>query len=463
MDTIKPDILVYRFPPPRQSVRSDRLSLFEPLELEYLYTALRKWRVTLIDGMADRRNIKRFIKRNSFNIIMLSGYLVHLDLLRELCAWIKVHCSPGTFVFLGGPQAEVTPSLLNFDHVDGVIVSSDTAIIRGIVSDIAAGRDFKTNRGLAYRDQDALVINSAPAFDPDSLPMPERVLFNAKPHRYFNMFFRPCASIKTSYGCQGLCTYCFCRKMNGGRFSCRSMSLVMDELQSINSKAVFILDDNFLSSLSRVREFISEIRERSIEKNFIIYGTSDFVVRHPQLMQELRNVGVRWILIGFEYLSSRRLKELGKRASSDDNIRALVVCRECDIEVTALFMIDPDWTHAEFDELETFVKKHRIFFATYSTKTVFPGADDAEGVYGCPVDSGIKWWRYDLLRVHERPVGMSLHMFYFRMFRLYLLPVFCSRNARSLFSYAGVLPALRLIFLSIITGIEFLVKLVRYP
>lgn len=463
MTTFEPNILAYRFPPPRQSVRSDRISLFEPLELEYLYTALQEWQITPIDGMADRRNINRFIKKNSFNIILLSGYLVHLDMIRDLCAWIKSNCPPQTFVFVGGPQAEVTPALLNFDHVDGVIISSDTAIIRDIVSDIVAGRDFRTRSGLAYRDNGSLVINPAPVFDPDSLPIPERVLFNAKPQKYFNMFFRPCASIKTSYGCPGVCTYCFCRKMNGGRFSCRSMNLVMDELQSIDSKSVFILDDNFLSSISRVREFIAGIKTRKIDKNFIIYGTADFAARNPQLMQELRSAGVRWILIGFEYLSSGRLKELGKRASCDDNIRALEVCRKCDIEVTALFMVDPDWTHAEFDELEAYVKKHRIFFATYSTKTVFPGADDAEGESSGSPDPDRKWWRYDLLRLHEPPSGMSLHMFYFRMFRLYLSPVFCSRNARSLFSYSGVIPALRLMFLSIAAGIEFLIKLIRFP
>ena len=90
------------------------------------------------------------------------------------------------------------------------------------------------------------MINRPDKVNFNDFPIPERPLLRKYKNKYNLFYFNDCASIKTSFGCPEKCTFCFCRKMNQEEYGRRPLASVLQEIESIPNKNVFIVDDNFL-------------------------------------------------------------------------------------------------------------------------------------------------------------------------------------------------------------------------
>jgi hypothetical protein len=134
------------------------------------------------------------------------------------------------------------------------------------------------------------------------------------------------------------------------------------------------------------------------------------------------------------------------------------ICRELDMELFALFIVDPDWTPDQFRALAGYVRSRALTFATFSTFTVYPGTDAAQQRSQAEPTSP-EWWRYDLLRLHQRPRHLSRLRYYAWMMYLYMLPSFTSAGRRALRRRYGGWGLVRAAYHSWVVGIEFLLKL----
>ncbi len=245
--------------------------------------------------------------------------------------------------------------------------------------------------------------------------------------------------------------------MNGGKYAARSMKQVAEEIEGIPVKNIWILDDNFLSSRTRVKEFCGEIGKRGIRKEFIAYGTAHFVAQNPDMMQLLRQAGLTGLLVGFEFVTDEELAAVHKQATVLDNDHTIAICGDLDIELFALFMINPNWTHRDFRKLADYLKTNQMTFATFSTLTLLPGTELA-GKENRTFDPNAHWWRYDFLRLHQVPQHMSPLRYYLWLFYLYMLPGQSSGTLRKLRQRYGFWGTLKLIFDSLFIGLNHLVK-----
>jgi len=75
---------------------------------------------------------------------------------------------------------------------------------------------------------------------------------------------------------------------------------VIDELEGIREKEIYIVDDDFLLSRSRVSEFIRLLHERNIRKKYLLYGRADFIASNPDLIRDFKNAGLRTVIVGLE-------------------------------------------------------------------------------------------------------------------------------------------------------------------
>jgi radical SAM superfamily enzyme YgiQ (UPF0313 family) len=246
--------------------------------------------------------------------------------------------------------------------------------------------------------------------------------------------------------------------MNGGAYTAREIGAVVDEIEGIPVKNVLIVDDNFLVGKSRLLRFCDEIRDRGITKEYIAYGTAHFVAHNADVMAELRAAGLTGLIVGFEFVTDRELEAYDKRSTVLDNDRTREVCRELDIELFALFMVDPDWRHDDFRRLARYLVKNDMSFATFATITVLPGTELARQ-QGRIVAAPSRWWRYDLLRLHARPRHMSPVAYYVWLFYLYMLPGLRLSGLRRLALRYGFGGMLKLLLSSSLTGLVSLVKL----
>jgi radical SAM superfamily enzyme YgiQ (UPF0313 family) len=177
-------------------------------------------------------------------------------------------------------------------------------------------------------------------------------------------------------------------------------------------------------------------------------------------MARLAAAGVRGLIVGFEFATDDELAAVNKRARLADNDATIALCRDLDIELFALFMVDPAWRHEDFRRLRDYVRDRGITFATFSTYTVFPGTQLARTTGAAPAVADL--WRYDLLRLHDRPRHMSRLRYYLWLFYLYLLPGLDAGASRRLRRLYGSWGFLKLVAKSVLIGVEYLVKLARW-
>lgn len=454
-------VLCYKPRPARQTVAMERVMCCEPLELEYLAAYLEEHDVTLLDGMVDRRDPARLALELGADAVLITSYITNVGDVCELARELKQLPDP-PLVFVGGPHAEVCPEHFASPHLDGVYFANQLEAIAQTLQRVARGLAFDDVAGGAFWRAGELRRNPAPALDPNRLRRPKRLLFQENQDRYFYVHHQRCASIKTAFGCHESCSFCFCTQMYGGRYGPRPLDDVIDEIAEIDAESIFIVDDNFLSSERRCLDFAARVEQRELRKRYIAYGDAAFVANHPHVVEALAGVGLDALVVGFEFIDDDALVAVNKKSRLADNDRCVEVCRQHEVELNALFMVDPGWRPEAFARLADYVRTRELSFAGFSTLTDLPG------VSGSPVPSTAlttrwgphtRWWRYDLLRLHQRPTHMSAARYYLLLLYLYLVPSMSKKARATLLAQLGFDRAMGLSLRYLLSGIEFLGKL----
>jgi radical SAM superfamily enzyme YgiQ (UPF0313 family) len=441
-----------------QTIRLNRFIRCEPLELEYLYTVLQEHEPYLLDGITDRRDPVRLASRLRAEVVLFTSLITTVSDVLANAARLKKLPDPPK-IFIGGPHAEVVPEDFYSEDVDGVFFANQLEGIVAVLDRITKERPYHDIPGGAFPVNGDFIRNPSPPLDPATLPRVRHFLLERFPNRYRIIHYKPCAAIKTSYGCNGNCSFCFCKAMNGGRYGARPIQDVVDEIEEISARHIFVLDDNFLHNRKRLLDFCELIMQRGLEKEFIVVGNAEFVVRNPDVMSRLRDAGVKALMVGFEFVTDAELRAVRKIASLEDNERTIAICRELDIDLFALFIIDPAWQHADFRRLATYLRTHYIPFALFSTLTAFPGTELAR-LHPELIDKKTEGWRYDLLRLHQKPRHMSRFMFYLWLFYLYMIPGKRFATLRKFKHQYGAVGIINHALKSLYTGLEFMIKLV---
>ena len=100
----------------------------------------------------------------------------------------------------------------------------------------------------------------------------------------------------------------------------------------------------------------------------------DVVARHPELLEAWRPVAREFdIFFGLEAATDTGLANLSKDTTVDRTAAALEVAREFGYGITGNFVIDPDWTEADFERLWAFVETHQLSRAGFTILTPLPG------------------------------------------------------------------------------------------
>lgn len=448
------NILLYTPPVPKQSIQMDYLISCEPLELEYLYTVLHEKHSVFFLEKGREKALLESIAVNEIELLCISCYITHTPQVLLLAEKLKQDF-PSLFIVVGGVYPEVVPEHFFLPCIDAVVFGDQLRAINKIADNLSTGDDFQLIEGVAFKEtgfklQPVLSV-------PHEIPIPQRILFDKQPEKYFYLYFKACATIKTAAGCPGKCSFCFCRKMNGGTYHARPIADVVDEIEGLSAQDIFIVDDTFLTGAKRLEAFCDELEKRNIRKKFIAYGTAHFISAHPDLLARLKKNGLSALIVGLEYINDAGLKAVSKGASTADNDNTIALCRQLDIELFALFITDTNWKHRDFKQLASYIRKKKIRFATFSTPTIFPKTDIA--LQQNTVFDIKNLWRYDLLRLHEKPKHISVVSYYLWLFFLYLIPAMSFSSLRHFLKRYGFFRGIREIAESSYFGIVYFIKL----
>jgi hopanoid C-3 methylase len=407
-------ILMVRPKASPETIGLQHLMVVEPLELEILYASKRAQdSAVIVDMLLEKKPFGHFVREHQPDVLCVTGYITNVSTIHDYCKTAK-QLVPKINTIVGGVHCEVCPEDFDHEAIDFRVVRNATKIFRNLLDHIDIMGELP--HGVLTKG-DSLEHIQLPAFD-FSTPLPDRSACNRYRNQYFYIFQDKVALLKTAYGCPYTCTFCFCRIITEGKYFQRPVSDVIMELEQINEKEIYIVDDDFLINKNWLRLFIDEIKKRKIKKHFLVYGRADFIANNPGMMQELAETGLKTVIVGFESFSEKDLELYDKKIPVDLNKEAMRVLQKEKIECYATIIVPPDWDRKDFQEMVRVVKSLGIHFVNLQPLTPLPktGISFPEKDIILPKSEYDKW---DLAHVSVRPQKMSVPDFYREILRAY--------------------------------------------
>jgi len=407
-------ILFVRPRPSGKTIGLQHVMIVEPLELEVLATlAGSAHNSVIIDMILEKKPIDYFIRKENPDIFCVTGYITNVPGMIDYCRKAK-DINSRIITVVGGVHCEVCPQDLNDASIDYRVVRNASTVFPQLLGYFENGKLFPKGV-LRYNEQ--LLLAELPPFD-FNFPIPDRSLTSRYRKDYFFIFHDKVALIKTSFGCPFTCNFCFCREITRGGYFERPLVEVIEELQSIKEKNIYIVDDDFLTSGTRVMDFIEANRSVGLDKNYLLYGRADFIAGNPTIMADFKTIGLKTVIVGFESFYDHELKNYHKNTDAKTNEEAMKVLNENKIDCYATIIVSPDWGKKEFDFCRDKIRELGIHYVNLQPFTPLPGTGNKVETDELIIPFS-DFERWDLAHVTIRPRKMSTADFYKNILRLY--------------------------------------------
>ena len=363
-----------------ETIGCEDLFLYEPLALEYLASALvGSHEVKIIDLRIDG-NLEYIFNKFNPDIVGITAYTVNVNIVKELCKVLKLW-NHKVFTVVGGHHATVAYIDFIESYIDLIVIGEGIFVFKDVVERVEKNKGFEGIPGIAYlKDGNVIKSSPIPVSDLDSFPFPSRNLTKEYRKNYFSEWKKPLATIRTSQGCPFRCNFCALWKLNGGRYLTRKPEKIVEELSGISENSIFFADDESLIDTERMLKLAKLIKESGIEKKYFFYGRSDTIVRHPEVIERWKEIGLESIFIGLEFFRDEDLRYIRKKSSIRDNEESVRILHNLDIRIFGSFIIRPDFNHNDFKEYARYCRSLRLHLPVFSVLTPLPGTDYYEEV-----------------------------------------------------------------------------------
>jgi radical SAM superfamily enzyme YgiQ (UPF0313 family) len=160
-----------------------------------------------------------------------------------------------------------------------------------------------------------------------------------------------------------------------GRYYTRDIDAVVEELRTISESNVFFVDDEPFINPKRMRFLAKKIEDSGLEKNYFAYCRMDSMVKNVDLMKQWQAIGLKRLFIGVETIFDNEAAGYNKQQNRDQILQGLQAAADLGIHLLCSFIIHPDYTEKEFDELIEFIRKSGVEHPCFTVWTPLPGTD----------------------------------------------------------------------------------------
>jgi len=257
----------------------------------------------------------------------------------------------GIAVVLGGFHASAVPEEAS-QHADCVVIGEAEEIWASLLHDFQLG-----NLKKFYRRKEFANL--------ENLSLPRRDLLNSRSYRLFN-------TVETTRGCPYQCSFCSVSFHFGNTYRFRPVKDVIKEVETLEGKYLFFVDDNIVGVHWRTKELFKALIP--CKKKWIGQGSITFGYDQETVELAARS-GCIAMFIGFESVSQSSLGEVGKSfnivARYEDVIKR-IHAHGISIHAAFIFGFDHD-DESVFEKTVTFANKTKLDSVSFSVLTPFPG------------------------------------------------------------------------------------------
>lgn len=405
-------VLLVRPQTPKASINLQSFMICEPLELEYVAASLKKDNneVDLIDMLLENKSLKFYLKQNNYDMVCMTAYITTVGVVKEYAKIIKKY-NPKIITCVGGVHAQVVPEDFIDDNIDYILWANGVKTLLSVVKSYPE-IDVSKIPGVYLRGRNKPVETN------DLLPFPDRNITEKYRSNYNYIYHNNCATLKTSFGCPHKCKFCFCTQIC--EYSTRIVENVLDEIEQIKEKNIFIVDDNFLVSKDRIMAFVRGLDERDIKKHYIAFARADFIINNEDLVVLLHQHGFDAFFVGIESFKNSELSDYTKKTNVETNIKAVEILERNGLQCYSGLIVGEDWTKEDFDTLIDHLNAFEHPLVNIQPITPMPGTPlYDEYAYDIEVSrEKYAWW--DMAHVVFKPLNMSKRRYYYHIIRAYL-------------------------------------------
>ncbi|QKG25989.1 hopanoid C-3 methylase HpnR [Actinomadura verrucosospora] len=322
----------------------------EPLGVERVAAALRTagHEVRLLDLQVFthddlRRELREFQPEAvGFGVNYLANVPEMIDLAKEVKRRL-----PRCFVFAGGHSVSFIAAHV-LDQANGAL----DAVLRG-EGEVAAPMLLEAARDGGLGEVPGAVTADGTCkkvpllLDSLDAPRPARDLTRRR-HKYFIGVLDPAASIEFTRGCPWDCSFCSAWTFYGRTYRKVSAEAAAEEIASIREPGLFIVDDVAFIKPEHGDAIAAEVERRGVRKEYYLETRADVLLRHPEVFERWRRLGLNYMFLGMEALDEEGLDRYRKRTSPDTNVKALELARKMGLTVAINLIVDPAWDARQF-------------------------------------------------------------------------------------------------------------------
>ena len=268
---------------------------------------------------------------------------------------------PSTTTIVGGQHPTLLPDDLNNPYIDLICIGPGEETFREVVQAKAERSTFDRIKGLGIRKNSQLYFTEDRLRKSDTFSWPKlkRNLASQYKKHYLHGF------TITSMGCPHRCNFCALWVAAQGTYQVRETQEVIDDIASITQPFVYIGDDNTFHDYDHAMQICTGLGKLNLKKKYGAYARTDTIVKHKKLFEEWRKIGLTTLVVGFEVVAEKALKDINKRNTLENNIKANEILNKLGIQNYAHFIVFPHFTPKDFNDIWNFIKKHKISFYTF--------------------------------------------------------------------------------------------------
>lgn len=407
----------------------------ECLELEYISTIIKDngYEVNIYDGQVEKESVQSRIRNLNPDVVYVCGRTRQENFMLEYCEEAKKF-NKDIITIIGGLHAQLSYERMYRDYVDYILTTFDVFKILDIV-DYSINKldlDLKSVDGICFKKDNKWIANEAKPFDIKTLPLPDRSYFYEHPNNYRYLELEHSAWVRTAYCCPYRCKFCQRNKMNCGKYVCRDIEDVVNEIKDIKSDNIYIVDDDFLFDIERLNRFISLIKENKINKKYICYGRADFIAENEDIMKRLKEIGLYYVLVGLESIKDNELSEYNKKSDVNKNIRSIEICHKYGINLMGMFILGLDFETKDFKSLYKWIKKHKLRHVATSIFTPEFGIETYDMYKDRLITDNPSHWDY--LHLVAKSTKMSVKRYYLNYYIL-LIKLFLKAKKEGVYDF----------------------------
>lgn len=346
----------------------------EPLELCYLAAVLKDLNIQnyVIDDLFNLYEPKDIVP----DLIILTGYNVAEDkILKEAKDYKEEY--PHSKIIVGGVHIQLNRGTFRRPYIDYVIHSQSLAVFKRTIESIRKNQ-LPIGNGIDYYRNEQWNLGEVDRVLERENILPDRSLFYKSQGKLRYLEKKEVALIKGSIGCPYNCSYCFCKDLNDGQYIKGNYKKMAEEIRGVNANYYWVIDDVLFATRKDALDFIHSMEDTKPRKRIIGYLRADFILKERDLLPYLKKAGLEEVIVGFEATNNEELQSYDKNIDALDYPRVISILKEVGIDLTALFIVQPDYEIKEFINLYKFIKRNKIDVFTISILTPLKGTKHYE-------------------------------------------------------------------------------------